>query len=113
MGNIFHREQSYILIMYYSKVFLQYIVLFLSLGYVVSKAGVGENKNIFSAELDILRPWEECEELNDRDSLCGDDLFAENAELANIEDQRYIMTLKIGSDKKAFRVSYIQWMHNI
>ena len=91
--------------MYFTKIFLQSVVFLLSLGYVVSKAGVGETINKFSAELDIVRPWEECKGLNETHSLCGDDLFAENVELANLDDMRYIMKLKIGSDKKEFRVS--------
>ena len=94
--------------MYYIKVFLQSIVVFVSLGYVVSKSGLGKNENIFSAELDIIRSWEECKELNETHSFCGDDLFTENAELANLDDMRYIMKLKIGSNKKEFRVSYVK-----
>ena len=90
--------------MYFTKIFLQSVVFLLSLGYVVSKAGVGETINKFSAELDIVRPWE-CKGLNETHSLCGDDLFAENLELTNLDDMRYIMKLKIGSDKKEFRVS--------
>ena len=100
------QSRSYIPIMYYIKVILLFIVFLLSLGYVVSKAGVEENKNIFSAELDIVRPWEQCKRLNKTHGLCGDDLFAEHLELENYKDMRYLMDVKIGSNKQAFKVSY-------
>ena len=93
-------------IMYYTKLFLQSIVVFVSLGFAISKTtSLGNNRKIFSAELDIVRPWEECKALNETHSLCADDLFAENAELANLDNYRYIMKLKIGSNKQEFRVS--------
>ena len=78
----------------------------MSLRCVVSKTGVEENKNIFSAELEIVRPWEECKRLNKTHGLCGDDLYAEHVELANYKDMRYLMEVKIGSSKQAFKVSY-------
>ena len=91
--------------MYYSKVFLQSIIVLLSLGYVVSKAGVEGNETVFSAELEIVRPWEECQELNDTHTVCGDDLFAENAALENMNNARYLLKIAIGKKKKEFRVS--------
>ena len=91
--------------MYYSKVFLLSIVVLLSLGYVVSKAGVEEKKNIFSVELDIISPWDECEELNETRSLCEEELYASSIALDNYADYKYIMKMKIGSNKKEFRVS--------
>ena len=100
------QSRSYIPIMYYIKVILLFIVFLLSLGYVVSKAGVEENKNIFSAELDIVRPWEQCKRLNKTHGLCGDDLFASSIELVNMHDIRYVMNVKIGTNKQVFRVSY-------
>ena len=90
--------------MYYSKVFLQSIIVLLSLGYVVSKAGVEGNETIFSAELEIIRPWDECQELNDTHTVCGDDLFAESVALVNMNDVRYVMKIQIGTNKKEFRV---------
>ena len=80
--------------MYYSKVFLQSIVVLLSLGYVVSKAGVEVKKNIFSAELDIIRPWDECKELNLTRSLCEEELYASSTELGNIDNYKYVMKIK-------------------
>ena len=90
---------------YYSKVFLQFIVVLLSLGYVVSKAGVEEKKNIFSAELDIISPWDECAELNETRSLCEEELFASSKELNNVANLKYLIKMKIGSSKQEFRVS--------
>ena len=95
--------------MYYSKVFLLSIVVLLSLWYVVSKAGVEEKKNIFSVELDIISPWDKCEELNETQSLCEEKLFASSNELANYANYKYIMKMKIGTNKKEFRVS---WTNN-
>ena len=91
--------------MYYSKVFLQSIIILLSLGYVVSKAGVEGNETIFSAELEIVRPWEECKEFNNTHTVCGDDLFAENVALENMNDARYLMKIEIGTKKQGFKVS--------
>ena len=91
--------------MYYSKVFLQSIIVLLSLGYVVSKAGVEGNETTFSTELEIVHPWEECKKFNDTHAVCGDDLFAENAELENMKDVRYLMKIQIGTNKKEFKVS--------
>ena len=63
-------KQSYMYFKYFCEVFLQSIIVFLSLGYDVSVAGVENTKSIFSEELDIIRPWEECKELNETHSLC-------------------------------------------
>ena len=73
---------------------MQSIIVLQSLGYVVSKAGVEGNETVFSAELEIVRPWEECKEFNDTHIVCGDDLFAKNAELENLDDIRYVMTVE-------------------
>ena len=84
---------------------MQTIIVLLSLGYVVSKAGVEGNETVFSAELEIVRPWEECKELNDTHSVCGDDLFASSAALANQKYLRILMKIGIGKKMKMFTVS--------
>ena len=91
--------------MYYSKLFLQSFIILLSLGYVVSKAGVEGNETIFSAELEIVSPWEECKEFNDTHTVCGDDLFVDSAELEYTGNMRYVMKIKIGTNKKEFTES--------
>ena len=84
-------------------------ITILSLGYVFSKAVVEQNGEIFSAELDVIRPWEDnCnyyKQLNYSHPSCKDNLFdPDSVELENHKNSLYIMKLKIGSDKKEFRV---------
>ena len=79
----------------------------LSLGYVYSKAVV--DGEIFSTELDVIRPWEDnCnyyKQLNYSHPSFKDNLFdPDSVELDNHKNSLYIMKLKIGSDKKEFRV---------
>ena len=79
-------------------------------GYVLSKSGVGEKENVFSSELDIIRPWEDnCDyykQVNFSHYSCKNGLFdPDSVELENFNNALYIMKLKIGSNKKEFRVS--------
>ena len=84
---------------------MQSIIVLLSLGYVVSKAGVEGNETVFSAELEIVRPWEECKELNDTHNVCGNELSASSVALENQKDVRVLMKIAIGKKKKEFKVS--------
>ena len=85
------------------------IMLLLSLGYVLSKAVVEQNGEVFSVELDVIRPWEDnCyyyKQMNYSHPSCKNNLFdPESVDLENFKNALYIMKLKIGSNKKEFRV---------
>ena len=86
------------------------IVIFVLSGYVLSRAGIGEHDNAFSAELDVIRPWEDnCnyyKQMNYSHYSCPNGLFdPDSVELENFRNSLYIMKLKIGSNEKEFRVS--------
>ena len=83
------------------------ILVLLSLECVISKAAVGENKRTFSADLEIIRPWENCKfykEINNTHVLCGDDLSSSSAVVINIKAVKYIMDIKVGTAKEIFTV---------
>ena len=78
----------------------------LSLGYVISRGGVEEDGKVFSAKIEVIRPWDDCKLYNDNSTInCEVDLYdPTHVILENDENLRYIMTLEIGRAKKEFRV---------
>ena len=93
-----------------SRVLIQSTILALCLGCVLSKGLSGEN--IFSANLEVVRPIYDCLEqleTNSNDTntrKCEIDLFSpESIQVENIKNLRYLMNLEIGSNKQKFKVS--------
>ena len=87
------------------------MIVLLCMGYVLTR-GI-EEKRIFSVNLEVVRPWDDClEQLgnnnnnNNNTYKCEIDLFdPKSVTLANMDNLRYLIKIKIGSKKQEFKVS--------
>ena len=94
-----------------SRVSLLSVVVLLCMGYALTR-GI-EEKRIFSVNLEVVRPWNDClEQLgnnnnnNNNTYKCEIDLFdPKSVALANMDNVRYLIKIKIGSKKQEFNVS--------
>ena len=95
----------------YFRVSLLSILVVIYVEYVASKSGIeeGNNDKIFSTTFDVIRPWDDnCElykQMNYSHHLCDPELS--NPETVVIESLRsviYLIRVKIGSNKKEFKV---------
>ena len=96
-----------------TNIYIFHTITILSLGYVLSKAVVEQNGEVFTAQLDVVRSWvDNCnyyKQINYSHPSCKNNLFdPDSVELENFKDALYIMKLNIGSNKKEFRVILIQ-----
>ena len=88
------------------------ILVMLSLGYVLSRGGVEEYSKVFSAEFDVIRPWDNCKLYNDTTTEYEVDLYdPTHVILENYKDVLYIMKLEIGRNKQEFRVRNLFIVH--
>ena len=94
--------------MYSSASFVSLIVM-LSLGYVVPKAGVGDKNIVFSIKFDVISPWgNRCKFLRNS-SNCEIELsgVVEDVKVENLDDgMYYVMGIKIGAKEQEFKVRY-------
>ena len=87
-----------------SRVSLLAIIVALCLGHLLCRR---LEQKIFSANLEVYDPWEECVgRANENATSCGVILFeTEDVQLENIGDIRYTLFIEIGSDKQKFKVT--------
>ena len=95
----------------YFRVSLLCILVIVSVEYATSKSGIEENNNnrIFSTTFDVIRPWDDnCElyrQMNYSHHLCDPELSnPEKVALESVRSVVYLIKLKIGSNKKEFKV---------